>query len=227
MHEVATDSAWHSRGSLSFIDKGLTPGQTYDYLVIAFDPFGNRRAKDRAKVTIATSAQPQVYGDAVTQDRPDHYFRFNGSAATVADLVAGDDATSFSGVSLSTSTALGDVGDKSGKFDGGSSAYTATRIQSPAPNEFTVEAWIKSTDGSGGRIVGYSTHYEYNSDWADRHLYLDSSGRIRFGVEDQGASKVTIRSATGYDDGQLAPRGGQPLQRRHEAVRGRPAGRIE
>ncbi len=201
VYEVTSDSAWYSRDTLSFIDRGLTPGKTYDYLVIAFDPFGNRRAAARTSVTITGSSTDQVYGDAVLQDAPDHLFRFTGSAGTLTDVAGGADAVSLSGVALASGSPTQDSGDRVGRFDGGTNSYSATQIQSPAPNAFTLEAWIKTTDGDGGRIVGYSTHYKYNSDWADRHLYLDSSGRIRFGVDDRGTSKVTIASGTGYDDG--------------------------
>ncbi len=203
VHTVTADSAWHERHSLSFIDRGLTPGQTYDYLVIATDPLGNRRTSERTPVTIASGASDQVYGNAVLQDLPDHYFRFSGDDATnVADLGGASDATSLSGVSLTGTSPVQDAGDKAGDFDGGTSAYAANRVQAKAPNQFTIEAWVNTTDGSGGRIVGFSTDYVTNSNWTDRHLYLDSTGRIRFGVDDLGSNKVTIASDSGYDDGQ-------------------------
>ncbi len=194
VHTVTADSSWHERHSLSFIDRGLAPGQTYDYLVIATDPFGNRRTSAPTPVTIATTAT-QVYGDAVLQDLPDHYFRFNDGPGTVTDLGGAADATSQSGVSLSSDNPLDDAGDGSGYFDGGTSSYTASLVQAKAPNVFTVEAWIKTTDGGGGRIAGFSTDYVTNSNWVDRHLYLDSSGSIRFGVDENGASKKQFAPA--------------------------------
>ncbi len=196
---ATSDSSWFDRHTMSFIDRGLTPGRTYDYLVIATDPLGNRRASDRTSVTIASATQ--VYGDAVLKDGPDHYVRFAGGPGSLDDVAGGADATSLSGVSLANGSPTQDSGDRVGSFDGGTNAYTAARIQNAAPNDFTVEAWIKTTDGSGGRIVGYSTNYQFNSTWTDRHLYLDNTGRIRFGVDSRGSSKVTIASGNGYADG--------------------------
>ncbi len=197
---TTSDSTWHDRGGMSFIDKGLTPGSTVDYLVTASDPFGNRRASGRTSVTIATgSTTSQPYGQTVLQDGPEHYFRFTGSpATTLQDLGTNEDATTLGTVTSNASTPLKDSGDTSATFSGVSSTYSANRIQGQAPNTMSVEAWVKTSDSTGGRIAGFSTAYSNNSQWNDRLLYVDDTGRIRFGVIKNNATKVTVSSGTGF-----------------------------
>ena len=66
----------------------------------------------------------------------------------------------------------------------------------------SVEAWVKTTSTRGGRIVGYgdSATGTATSGNTDRVLYLDSSGRVNFAIND--GSYRTIYSRSGINDGQ-------------------------
>src|SRR5690606_7159070 len=63
---------------------------------------------------------------------------------------------------------------------------------------FTVEAWFKTTTNRGGKIIGFGSSSSGNSATNDRSVYMDNSGRIRF-----GATRTTVlTSGTGYNNGQ-------------------------
>ena len=64
---------------------------------------------------------------------------------------------------------------------------------------FSVETWLRTTSTSGGKIVGYGNQSTGNSSNYDRHLYMDESGRLRFGVWTGAMS--TVESGDGLNDG--------------------------
>ncbi|MEU0559833.1 LamG domain-containing protein [Dactylosporangium sp. NPDC006015] len=72
-----------------------------------------------------------------------------------------------------------------------------TTVSNPGP--FTVEAWIRTW--TGGAVIGFGTAATGYSGTRDRLLYVDSGGRLTFGV--YPGSYVTLRSPAGttYADG--------------------------
>jgi hypothetical protein len=83
-------------------------------------------------------------------------------------------------------------------FSGASNAYLTTPIASV--DTFSVEAWFRASGTAGGAIVGYSNvATAMTGDTADRIVYLDSTGKIRFGVAPGGVVS-TIVSANTYND---------------------------
>src|SRR5690606_14578866 len=81
----------------------------------------------------------------------------------------------------------------------------------PVRDEFTVEAWFRTTSSSGGRILGFGNSSTGNSSssQADRVLYVSNQGRVLFGVRSRpptatGASSsrsnYTIQSPAGLNN---------------------------
>ncbi len=67
------------------------------------------------------------------------------------------------------------------------------------PGSFTVEAWVRTTDPDGGRVVGFGNATGVTaSTVADRQLYLTASGKAAFGV---GSAKTVITSPAVVNDG--------------------------
>ncbi|MDQ1288636.1 MAG: hypothetical protein QG622_2202 [Actinomycetota bacterium] len=67
----------------------------------------------------------------------------------------------------------------------------------PGPAPFTVTTRFKTT--AEGMILSYNNKIDTTGNTYDRHLYMDSSGRITFGVSHGG--RKTVRSPLGYDNG--------------------------
>ncbi len=84
-------------------------------------------------------------------------------------------------------------------FTGTGNGYNP--IQYTNPTTFSLEAWFRAGGTAGGSIVSFgSASTGTNVASRDRHLYLDSGGRVTFGVNPSGVK--TVRSAAAYNDGQ-------------------------
>jgi PKD repeat protein len=68
-----------------------------------------------------------------------------------------------------------------------------------SPQSFSVEAWFRTTSTLGGKIVGFGSARTGLSAAYDRHVYLDTAGRVYFGVYSGGAREV--HTTTAYNDG--------------------------
>jgi PKD repeat protein len=107
--------------------------------------------------------------------------------------------TRASGVTVGAAGALSGDSDTAYSFNGTTSAYAATTTAVPGPQTFTVEAWFKTTSKTGGRVVGFGNASTGASSNYDRHIYLDTNGRLNFGVY-PGALQV-VTSTAAYNDG--------------------------
>lgn len=67
-----------------------------------------------------------------------------------------------------------------------------------APGEFTVETWFRTT-ASGGMLVGFGSTRDGRSGGHDRHLYIDTAGRLVFGVWANGDARTATTPGTVTD----------------------------
>ena len=66
------------------------------------------------------------------------------------------------------------------------------------PNVFSVEIWFRTTV-AGGKLIGFGNASTGSSTSYDRHLYIDSGGRLQFGVYPNAVK--TVASTTTVTDG--------------------------
>ena len=204
-------SSWWSLPALGFVDTGLTPGATYQYQLIANDPSGNTVFGAPVSVTMpSSSSASNGYAQSVRANGARIYWPMNEtSGLTVNDRAAGTAASSGVGVT----DGRGDTGinwNQSGAIAGDTAAaLTAndfSRVYAlgseTAPDTFTIQAWVRTTTGQGGRIFGFSDLQNGVSAHRDRHLYMDNAGRIVFGVRAQNNNARTLVSASAYNNGQ-------------------------
>jgi len=84
----------------------------------------------------------------------------------------------------------------------GAEGYVVTDTAIAAPNVFTISAWFR-TDVAGGRVFGFGSDQNPSSTYRDRHLFVDTDGRLRFGTEESGSQfKFMVATPTRVDDGQ-------------------------
>jgi hypothetical protein len=113
-----------------------------------------------------------------------------------------DSAPSANTGTAANSPALGSDGKigKATTFDG-SNDYVYTTTQFDNPQEFTIEAWFKTGSASGKKIIGFeSNRTETNSGSYDRHIWVDTDGKLRFGCYE--GSVVRVVSPNSYNDNQ-------------------------
>ncbi|WP_199183380.1 LamG-like jellyroll fold domain-containing protein [Cryobacterium sp. Y82] len=192
-------SDWN-RPTLSFSDTGLTPGQSYSYRIRVTDPFGNTKTGGTANVTIASGTLSD-YSASVLGDSPQSYWPLNeASGATAFDWTGGADLARKTGVSPGVPGAIVDAAITASRFDGTATGFAATNDAQSPSNSFSVETWVKTDTTQGGKIIGFGNSNTGQSTGYDRHVYMDTGGRVWFGVYPGGVQAIT--SPASYNDGQ-------------------------
>ena len=206
---TTANSMWWTLPAVGFVDTGLTPGATYSYQLIANDQYGNTVYGAVTNVTMPGSSSPSNgYAQSVRANGARIYWPMNEtSGLTVNDRAAGTAATSGIGVT----DGRGDTGvtwNQPGAIAGDTSAALTdndwSRVYAlgseTAPDTFTIQAWVRTSNARGGRIFGFGDLQNGASGHRDRQLYMDTSGRIVFGMRAQDFSYRTVTSGSSYRD---------------------------
>ncbi|HEY8524542.1 MAG TPA: PKD domain-containing protein [Acidimicrobiales bacterium] len=221
VHTTEVTSTYWDQPTISFNDRGLTPGQTYTYRVNVTDRDGNAASSDPVPVTVATTGTASPYADQVIADGARIYWRLGDPAGSTT---AQDSATFQTGtanaMTFGRPGAIAGDPDTAARPNGTNSRITQPPFvnfagqneRHPVVDEFSIEAWIRTTTTQGGRIIGFgnSGTGTSGSSTADRMLYMTNTGRVMFGVRTRPegtaatSSRVnrTIMSGTGINDGQ-------------------------
>ncbi|QHT54781.1 PKD domain-containing protein [Cellulomonas sp. H30R-01] len=201
IHTVTAASVVWKRPQMGFMDTGLAPGTTYTYRVKAVDPFGNSAITDQVQVTVSDDSSISPYAQQVRTDGATSLWRLGEPSGTTAfDWVGWSDLTLGSTVTRGATGAIADDPNAASTFDGTASSTGATSTPIQGPDSFAVEAWVKTTTTRGGKIVGFSNLQTGSSGSYDRHVYMENSGKITFGV--YPGSVRTLTSSAAYNDGQ-------------------------
>jgi len=145
------------------------------------------------RVQVQSSFSP---GLSVT-DTPDTWAVWHldeGSGSTGQDASLHNNPVDFTGAYSWTQGVIGSAI----ACDGGS-AYGYSANQVTDPTTFTIGVWFKTTTASGGMILGFGNNQTGASGNYDRHIWMDDSGHLSFGIW-TGAAE-TITSAGTYNDG--------------------------
>ncbi len=212
-YKVTTRSTFWDRPTVGFVDSGLVPGSRHRYRVSVVDPDGNAVTTPDVYVTVSSDTSAKPYADAVLGDGAGSFWRLGEGSGTLAyDSSGFNDLTLGAGSTRATAGALTGDADAATTFDGSATAFGATASPITTPDTFTVEAWVKTTATTGGKIVGLGNAKTGGSTVYDRQIYMDNTGRLYFGVYRGGPQVITTANA--YNDGawhqvvgQLSPAG--------------------
>ncbi|MGN6426983.1 MAG: LamG-like jellyroll fold domain-containing protein [Leifsonia sp.] len=200
VYRATKANTFWTRGPMSFTDTGLAPGSSHSYRLTVTDPDGNAIGRTGNTVTVASSASAGTYGDAVSSSGASAYWRLNEpSGVTAFDHIGTNDLLAQPGVTRNQAGPVSGV--PAAAFNGTSNGWASTRTAAAGPQTFTIEAWFRTTTGSGGKIIGFGNSISngWNSSSYDRHIYMDNSGRLFFGV--YPGSQKTINSPGSYKNG--------------------------
>jgi PKD repeat protein len=213
-------STYYDRTTVSFLENGLTPGQSYTYRVNVTDRDNNAAASDSIPVTVASSGADSPYADQVVNDGARIFWRLGDApGSSTAEDTAALQTGAVSAMTFGRPGAI--AGDSNTAVHPTSTASRITQPpfvnnqgqneRSPAVDELSVEAWFRTTSTLGGRIIGFgnSNSGTSNSGTADRMLYVSNAGRVLFGVRTRAEGTTptssrtnrTIQSAAGLNDG--------------------------
>ncbi|MFB4351496.1 PKD domain-containing protein, partial [Microbacterium sp. CR_7] len=184
---------------MSFIDKGLVQGSTHTYRIRAEDAHGNVAWSNTITATVnGVGAMPE-YSNAVLADAPINYWPLNDSGSSSVDWAGPSNLAVRDGVTRSVDGALTPSSIPASRFNGTGSGFATTESAVEGPQTFAIEAWFKTTTTQGGKIVGFGNSPTGTSSSYDRHIYMDNSGRVNFGVYPNAERVVT--SSASYNDG--------------------------
>ena len=196
---TATAEFWQPQ-AMTFRDQNLPGGSSQRYRLTATDAFGNVAQSSWVTVTVPSSGTASAYAQRVLGDAPIAYWRLGElSGSTVLDATGFHPVTAGTGVAWGAAGAVVGDPDTAATFDGGTGAYATTGVIGNAQDAVSVEAWVRTTTTRGGKLVGFSNRSSGTSTLADRHLYMDNSGRLYFGI--QSSTMQTVNSPAGYNNG--------------------------
>ncbi len=139
-----------------------------------------------------------AYGAEVAGDGPDLYWRLDEpSGAAVDSSGNGAGGTATGGLSRNQAGALS--GSPAATFDGSSGLVVAQQSWT-APKAYSAELWFKTTSTRGGKLIGFGNAAGGLSTTYDRHVTMQSDGRLSFGANNGGQQSL-VTSGT-YHDGQ-------------------------
>ncbi len=203
-----TVSKWWNRPLMGFVDKTAPAGSSQTYRIRVRDPFGNGGPGAPTTFTIpAGTPVASNYTDSVLADNPSSFWRMNDTGTTQLDRSGSNDLTIQSSSSRNQAGAMIGQTDNAVSFPGSSSTSTvqgATPFWGSGPQTFTLEGWVKTNTSSGGKILGFgdSNTGRSSTDRTDRHIYMNNSGNIYFGVRPDMGTRITINSPSTYRDNQ-------------------------
>ncbi len=198
VHEVSAAQTWWDRDLMSFTDRGLTAG-AHTYRVTVTDPQGNRNTRPWTSATVAAGSTPaRSYVETVRIDGAESLWSLGERSGAVLDRAGGYDLTVSGGVTRGQPGAVPGDADAAMAFDG-RSGLAATTVQTPAPQVFSVEAWVNTRSTAGGVLLEFGNTNTGLAPVHDRMLSIDPSGRLRFGIWQNAHAVVT--SPGSYNDG--------------------------
>ncbi|ROR67374.1 PKD domain-containing protein [Agrococcus jenensis] len=189
-------SGWWSQPQVTFNDTGLTPGTTQSYTVRVVDGNGNAVTSQAATVTVA-SGQTSAYANAVLDDGATLYYPLGSNRSDwggTSTPLFGSGATD-----VSPGAVAGVTGESASSFNGTTSGRVSSGSSSTVPGAFSTELWFNTTTTQGGKLMGFGSAQTGSSSSYDRHVYMQNSGRLTFGV--YPGQVRTISSTASYNDG--------------------------
>ncbi len=194
--KTVTSYFWY-QPTVSLMDTGLTPGNTYTYRVTATDPDGNTVSSSSVSVTATANTVP-AYVNRVLSDGAILYWRMGDSNGGASDLLGVNNGVKGSGV---TNSSTGAIGSGTGyTFTGNSNGKIGGTIKAGTPDGWSAGIWFKTTTTRGGKLIGYGSSQTGTSSNYDRHLYMSNDGKLNFGIFQDNVARV-ITSPASYRDG--------------------------
>ena len=190
IHTTTAGSNHWTQPMLGYVDTGRSPGTAYSYQLVARDDDGNVVYGGTASITMPASVPQSAYAAQVIQDGATTYWPLDEPSGTaVLDKAGPNHAVALAGVTRGTAGII--AGETASTLQDSATGRVYSKSTIAAPNEFTIQAWIKTSTTRGGRILGFSDLRQGNSGHRGRHLYMDNSGRINFGVRNSNIRTVT------------------------------------
>ncbi|RKS71325.1 concanavalin A-like lectin/glucanase superfamily protein [Motilibacter peucedani] len=194
---------------VSIVDSAVAVGTSHTYTADAIETNGTvAGAKSSASNRVTAVQALSSYASAVNGDSPTLFWRLGQTGGSAAADSSGNGVGGIyaGGVTYNQpgQTSDGDTGIQTDGINGLVSSSEAVA----GPSTFSIEAWIKTTTTTGGKIIGFGNRqggYDFSGNPAvsgsyDKQLYMANDGRVLFGV--YNGNTTTLASSAAYNDGQ-------------------------
>lgn len=136
-----------------------------------------------------TGATAQYFSCTAAEaaDKASAYFQYylneaSGSTTALDSSTGADTGTYRGSMTSSTSTPLACSRDTGGAYVlNGTTSYISTAKSFTNPTTFSVEVWFKTTVAAG-KLIGWGSAQTGLSGQYDRHLYIETTGKLDFGT---------------------------------------------
>ena len=171
----------------------LTPATTSGYLAKINNSTNNAAT---AQYFSCSSAHAADKANAIFQ----YYLTEGSGAVTAADSSNGANPGTYQGaMTTSTTLPIACPRDTGGAYAlNGTTSYISSSRQFANPTTFSEELWFKTTV-AGGKLIGFGNAQTGASTQYDRHLYIETTGKLNFGTYNGGPQVLT--SPTVVTDG--------------------------
>ncbi len=195
----ARTSLWWQRLPVVWVDRTAAPG-SHSYRVTVSDPLNNTVTIGSASATSAGAAGQRPYAAAVQADGASDHWSLGERVPNVSwDQGGVDDVVATGGVGYGAAGAIRGDGNTAMTFNG-SNATLSTQTPRQGLQTLSLELWFSTRSTAGGKLIGFGDQRTGLSNSYDRHIWLDPSGRVRWGV--WPLTGFELASPTTYNDGQ-------------------------
>ncbi|HEX8510950.1 MAG TPA: PKD domain-containing protein [Propionibacteriaceae bacterium] len=191
-------NAWSDQPSSSYFNGTIDEVAIYP---TALSPAQLRNHYTKSGRTVAGPVAPaDNYGKAVSADDPTFFWRLNEtSGGTAQDTTSNAENGVFAGgLTYGTTSNVSGASGTAVTFNG-SDATIGSTTPVAAPSTYSEELWFKTTTARGGKLIGFGSSQSGSSGSFDRHVYMENSGQLTFGVW-TGQTNTTT-TTTSYNDG--------------------------
>jgi hypothetical protein len=198
VHTVQASSSPWLYPALSYTDRAAPPGATVAYRVRAVDPRGTPSNPSFAATVTVAAESHQPYSTAVLASGPSDYWRLADDHGPSLANQAGASGEAEPALTYRGSSGIpSQPQDRSMNFPGTVNGSFHDPELLLSPSAFSVELTFAST--SPGKLMGFSNTKTDTPNFWDRLLYLDTFGRVNFGV--YGRTTRVATSPWAYADG--------------------------
>jgi sugar lactone lactonase YvrE len=169
---------------------------TADYLTtatvyVSYTAGGITTARTPVTITVNPTVSTPISGSMVS-------YPFNGNANDISGNNNNGipEPSAAAGPTLTTDR-YGNA-NSAYSFNGSTQYFTSTTKYNDLVS-FTISIWFQTTV-AGGKLIGYGASQTGSSTYFDRHLYLNNSGQLYFGIYYSGAYQ-TVNTTNTYIDG--------------------------
>ncbi|MDQ1082202.1 MULTISPECIES: signal peptidase I [Microbacterium] len=123
---------------------------------------------------------------------------------TIEADIAGPNRTGIYRKAMTTTSSVACPRDQPRRavvFDGSQCLYMPAQGQRNDPDFFTAEAWFSTTSRTSGKIIGYGDGATTDNTYWDRHIWIDTSGRLNYGLFPNARVVLSTPEGRSYADG--------------------------